>query len=170
MYRTVNLRQVVPCVPPCERRVSSWFAYVAAGLVCAQLLGLNVAPLLAVGGASSIIVGLATQQLLTNTVMGLSLVRFESFWRGLLLHTCSAALCHLPVSCAPCEGLRRTCYTIRQITACLVRCFSPTDFYSWLAVLDTPVCCWRQCDGPRGWCNTHWHSGAGHAHAHNAAH
>jgi hypothetical protein len=40
--------------------VSSWLAYVAAALVCAQVLGVNVGPLLAVGGASGIIVGLVS--------------------------------------------------------------------------------------------------------------
>lgn len=50
---------------------------------CAQVLGLNVAPLVAVGGAGSLIIGLATQQLLTNAVMGMSLVGGASLrqWR-----------------------------------------------------------------------------------------
>eukprot|EP00879_Flechtneria_rotunda_P003477 GHRR01003706.1.p1 GENE.GHRR01003706.1~~GHRR01003706.1.p1 ORF type:complete len:364 (+),score=151.03 GHRR01003706.1:935-2026(+) len=62
--------------------ISSWLAYVIAGLVCAQLLGVDVTPLLAVGGASGIVVGLATQQLLTNAVMGLSLFLTRPFVAG----------------------------------------------------------------------------------------
>ncbi|KAF6265688.1 Mechanosensitive ion channel-domain-containing protein [Scenedesmus sp. NREL 46B-D3] len=62
--------------------VSSWLAYVAAALVCAQVLGINVGPLLAVGGASGIIVGLSTQQILTNTMMGLSLFLARPFVPG----------------------------------------------------------------------------------------
>ena len=49
-----------------------------------------MAPLLAVGGASGIIVGLATQQLLTNALMGLSLVR--DIIMGLLLETVMPSL------------------------------------------------------------------------------
>ncbi|WIA34675.1 hypothetical protein OEZ86_012989 [Tetradesmus obliquus] len=62
--------------------VSSWLAYVAAALVCAQVLGVDVAPLLAVGGASGIIVGLSTQQILTNAIMGLSLFLARPFVPG----------------------------------------------------------------------------------------
>lgn len=47
---------------------------VAAGLFCLRVLGVNIQPLLAVGGASGLIIGLATQQLLTNAMMGLSIV------------------------------------------------------------------------------------------------
>ncbi|KAF8061339.1 dapb3 [Scenedesmus sp. PABB004] len=62
--------------------VSSWLAYLAAALVCAQLLGVNLAPLLAVGGVSSIMIGLGTQQLLQNTLMGLSLFLTRPFVAG----------------------------------------------------------------------------------------
>lgn len=64
------------------RSVSSWLAYIAAFMVCAQLAGLNITPLLAVGGASSILVGLATQQLLTNVIMGLTIFLARPFVAG----------------------------------------------------------------------------------------
>jgi small-conductance mechanosensitive channel len=38
-------------------------------------LGVNILPLLTVGGASTIVVGLASQQLLANALNGVSLVR-----------------------------------------------------------------------------------------------
>jgi hypothetical protein len=48
--------------------VSSWLAYVAAALVCAQVLGINVGPLMAVGGASGIIVGLVSRKIALEQV------------------------------------------------------------------------------------------------------
>ena len=44
------------------------------GLFILQLLGVNLQPIWAVGGAGSIIVGLATQTLLTNSLMGFNFV------------------------------------------------------------------------------------------------
>jgi len=51
-------------------------------MVCLQLAGLNITPLLAVGGAGSILVGLATQQLLTNVIMGLTIFLARPFVAG----------------------------------------------------------------------------------------
>lgn len=43
--------------------------------LCAlQICGIDVAPLLALGGAGSIIIGLATQQVLANAVSGINIV------------------------------------------------------------------------------------------------
>ena len=47
---------------------------VIAGLCTVQFLGLNIRPLLAIGGAGGIIIGLATQTLLSNAVMGVNIV------------------------------------------------------------------------------------------------
>lgn len=47
---------------------------VIAGLCTVQFLGLDVRPLLAIGGAGGIIIGLATQTLLSNLVMGVNIV------------------------------------------------------------------------------------------------
>lgn len=55
-----------------------------------QTLGINIQPLLAVGGASSLIIGLATQTLLTNAVMGVSIFLSRPFVPGDSV-TCQAA-------------------------------------------------------------------------------
>jgi small-conductance mechanosensitive channel len=39
-----------------------------------HVAGINLQPLLALGGVSSLVVGLASQQLLTNTVLGFNFV------------------------------------------------------------------------------------------------
>uniref|UniRef100_A0A383W8Y8 Mechanosensitive ion channel MscS domain-containing protein n=1 Tax=Tetradesmus obliquus TaxID=3088 RepID=A0A383W8Y8_TETOB len=62
--------------------VLSWVLVVVAGLLTAQALGINIKPLLAVGGASSIIIGLATQTLLSNAVTGLSIFLSRPFVAG----------------------------------------------------------------------------------------
>lgn len=48
----------------------TWAAVLAAGISVATSLGLNLEPLLAVGGAGGIAAGFASQQILTNIVSG----------------------------------------------------------------------------------------------------
>jgi len=62
--------------------ILSWAIAVMAGLFAVQTLGINIQPLLAVGGASSLIIGLATQTLLTNAVMGVSIFLSRPFVPG----------------------------------------------------------------------------------------
>ncbi|KAF6252936.1 Mechanosensitive ion channel-domain-containing protein [Scenedesmus sp. NREL 46B-D3] len=62
--------------------VLSWVLVVVAGLLTAHALGINIKPLLAFGGASSIIIGLATQTLLANAVTGLSIFLSRPFVAG----------------------------------------------------------------------------------------
>ena len=61
--------------PPCQQSFASWVIAAAGGVVALNVLGVNVLPLLTVGGASTIVVGFASQQLLTNAVNGISIVR-----------------------------------------------------------------------------------------------
>lgn len=70
--------------------ILSWAIAVMAGLFAVQTLGINIQPLLAVGGASSLIIGLATQTLLTNAVMGVSIFLSRPFVPGDSV-TCQAA-------------------------------------------------------------------------------
>lgn len=72
-------------VLPCLRdgcSILSWAIAVMAGLFAVQTVGINIQPLLAVGGASSLIIGLATQTLLTNAVMGVSIFLSRPFVPG----------------------------------------------------------------------------------------
>lgn len=55
-------------------QLASWLTVAAAGLMAMQALGINPQPLLAVGGFGSVILGLASQQVLTNMLSGFSLV------------------------------------------------------------------------------------------------
>lgn len=61
---------------------TSWLMYAVGFVAAAQVIGVDIAPLVAVGGAGSIIIGLATQQLLTNAFMGLSLFFTRPFVDG----------------------------------------------------------------------------------------
>ena len=54
------------------------------GLFILQLLGVNLQPIWAVGGAGSIIVGLATQTLLTNSLMGFNFVSAGTGDKGVM--------------------------------------------------------------------------------------
>ncbi len=45
------------------------------GLMGLQVLGINIQPLLTVGGVSGIIVGLSAQSVLGNLISGINLVR-----------------------------------------------------------------------------------------------
>ncbi|KXZ53932.1 hypothetical protein GPECTOR_6g850 [Gonium pectorale] len=60
----------------------NWVLVVASALWLATGLGLNLKPLLAVGGASGIIIGLATQQVLGNFVSGLNIFLARPFVAG----------------------------------------------------------------------------------------
>eukprot|EP00878_Enallax_costatus_P018045 GHUV01018974.1.p1 GENE.GHUV01018974.1~~GHUV01018974.1.p1 ORF type:complete len:531 (+),score=75.48 GHUV01018974.1:260-1852(+) len=62
--------------------ILSWVLVVIAGLCTVQFLGLNVRPLLAIGGAGGIIIGLATQTLLSNAVMGVNIFLSRPFVPG----------------------------------------------------------------------------------------
>lgn len=54
--------------------LASWLMVVAAGLSCLHVLGINVAPLLTVGGVSGILVGLSAQSVMANMISGVNLV------------------------------------------------------------------------------------------------
>ena len=61
---------------------TSWWLGAVGILMVLSVLGINLQPVLAVGGASGIIIGLATQQLLGNAVTGLSLFLSRPFVKG----------------------------------------------------------------------------------------
>lgn len=67
---------------PAACSILSWAIAVMAGLFAVQTLGINIQPLLAIGGASSLLIGLATQTLLTNAVMGVSIFLSRPFVPG----------------------------------------------------------------------------------------
>lgn len=60
----------------------NWVVVLSAGVWLAGALGVNLQPLLAVGGASGIIIGLATQQVLGNFVSGLNIFLARPFVAG----------------------------------------------------------------------------------------
>ena len=76
--------------------MGSWIVVVSGALMSMHVLGINLAPLLTVGGISGIVVGLSAQALLGNMISGLNLVRCycitaKSFPIGLLqslMHEC----------------------------------------------------------------------------------
>lgn len=54
--------------------LTSWLIVMAGGLSCLHVLGINVAPLLTVGGVSTILVGLSAQSVMANMIAGINLV------------------------------------------------------------------------------------------------
>ena len=55
--------------------LASWLLVAAGGLMTLHVLGINIAPLLTVGGVSGIIVGLSAQSVMSNMISGINLVR-----------------------------------------------------------------------------------------------
>ena len=54
--------------------LTSWLIVLAGGLSLLHVLGINVAPLLTVGGVSGILVGLSAQSVMANMFAGINLV------------------------------------------------------------------------------------------------
>jgi small-conductance mechanosensitive channel len=66
----------------------TWFVGAAGVSLALHVLGVNVVPLVTFGSASTFIIGLASQQLLSNAITGVSIVRQRppaaggGGWRG----------------------------------------------------------------------------------------
>lgn len=54
--------------------LASWVVVCAGSLMCLAILGINVQPLLTVGGVSTVLVGLSAQSVLANLISGINLV------------------------------------------------------------------------------------------------
>ncbi len=65
---------------PCS--VATWALVVCAGLVVVSLVGVDVRPLLVLTGGGGVVVGLASQQLLSNAVSGLQMYMDRPFRVG----------------------------------------------------------------------------------------
>lgn len=72
--------------------LASWLIVLAGGLSLLHVLGINVAPLLTVGGVSGIMVGLSAQSVMANMIAGINLVSKSSCR--------SMASCALPIRLA----------------------------------------------------------------------
>ena len=66
--------------------LTSWLIVLAGGLSLLHVLGINVAPLLTVGGVSGILVGLSAQSVMANMIAGINLVRLLSLHHCPLMH------------------------------------------------------------------------------------
>jgi len=65
--------------------LASWVVVCAGSLMCLAILGINVQPLLTVGGVSTVLVGLSAQSVLANLISGINLV---SGWCLATVHKC----------------------------------------------------------------------------------
>ena len=54
--------------------LASWVVVCGGSLMCLSILGINVQPLLTVGGVSTVLVGLSAQSVLANLISGINLV------------------------------------------------------------------------------------------------
>lgn len=66
--------------------LTSWLIVLAGGLSVLHVLGINVAPLLTVGGVSGILVGLSAQSVMANMIAGINLVTTSLLLQGSLMH------------------------------------------------------------------------------------
>ena len=55
--------------------LASWVLILGGFLATLQVLGINIQPLLTVGGVSGIVVGLSAQSVMSNMISGINLVR-----------------------------------------------------------------------------------------------
>lgn len=54
--------------------LASWMAVLSGALMSLHVLGINIQPLLTVGGVSGVIVGLSAQSVVSNMISGVNLV------------------------------------------------------------------------------------------------
>ena len=59
--------------------LASWVLILGGILATLQVLGINIQPLLTVGGVSGIVVGLSAQSVMSNMISGINLVRVASY-------------------------------------------------------------------------------------------
>ena len=55
----------------------SWLVLLAGVLMAMHVVGVNIQPLLTVGGVSGVIVGLSAQSVMANMISGINLVRLS---------------------------------------------------------------------------------------------
>lgn len=70
---TVQERGLDKIVLPLSGLVS-WTAILSGALMSLHVLGINIQPLLTVGGVSGVVVGLSAQSVVTNMISGVNLV------------------------------------------------------------------------------------------------
>ena len=78
--------------------LASWLLVAAGGLMTLHVVGINIAPLLTVGGVSGIIVGLSAQSVMSNMISGINLVRSDCIFRGCPGSFCWRLLVHTPTA------------------------------------------------------------------------
>ena len=59
--------------------LASWVLILGGILATLQVLGINIQPLLTVGGVSGIVVGLSAQSVMSNMISGINLVSNASY-------------------------------------------------------------------------------------------
>lgn len=70
----------------------SWLVVLAGVLMSMHVVGVNIQPLLTVGGVSGVIVGLSAQSVMANMISGINLVRLSCL--SIFLDPCT--LLHVP--------------------------------------------------------------------------
>ena len=80
--------------------LASWVLILGGMLATLQVLGINIQPLLTVGGVSGIVVGLSAQSVMSNMISGINLV---SAWHNSmpLVAICLPCRCFLPLFTPP---------------------------------------------------------------------
>ena len=68
--------------------LASWVVVCFGSITCLAILGINVQPLLTVGGVSTVLVGLSAQSVLANLISGINLVSHLLLQQFLLDNNC----------------------------------------------------------------------------------
>lgn len=82
--------------------LASWVVVCGGSLMCLSVLGINVQPLLTVGGVSTVLVGLSAQSVLANLISGINLVSHRPIMLELLSHLCHCSVSLLCDESSPC--------------------------------------------------------------------
>lgn len=98
----------MPCGQACTIRTPlvhcsglvSWLVVLAGVLMATHVVGVNIQPLLTVGGVSGVIVGLSAQSVMANMISGINLVSCSCQW------TCTSSW-------------NQCCWCISSCTSCL---------------------------------------------------
>lgn len=61
-------------IASCRSSLASWLLVAVGGLMAMHVVGINIQPLLTVGGVSGVIVGFSAQSVMANLIAGVNVV------------------------------------------------------------------------------------------------
>ncbi len=107
--------------------LASWVLILGGCLATLQVLGINIQPLLTVGGVSGIVVGLSAQSVMSNMISGINLVspfhaQATFVATGFLMDQCQSIVCIWCVHVCMCVFVRARVCELARTCVCLCLC------------------------------------------------